>query len=63
MIRVEITPGSITVTQDDYVVFESLTELSPTYTRSVIIDIDQVVDLLQQITGDEVILTEAIHEQ
>jgi hypothetical protein len=62
MIRVEITPGSIAILQDDYVLYESLTELSLSSPRSVIMDIDQLTELVRELTDDEVILTEEAYE-
>ena len=62
MIRVEITPGSITIFQDDYAIFETLTELSLSSPRSVIMDIEQIMKLVRGLTDDEVILTEDAYE-
>lgn len=62
MIRVEITPGSIIILQDEYVIFESLTELSLSSPRSVIMDIEQMMELVRELTDDEVILTEEAYE-
>ena len=62
MINVEITPGSITILQDDYVIYESLTELSLSSPRSVIMDIDEMIELVRELTDDEVILTEDAYE-
>lgn len=62
MINVEITPGSITILQDDYVLYESLTELSLSSPRSVIMDIDDIIELVRELTNDEVILTEDAYE-
>jgi len=62
MINVEITPGSITILQDNYVLYESLTELSLSSPRSVIMDIDDIIELVRELTNDEVILTEDAYE-
>lgn len=48
--------------QDDYVLYESLTELSLSSPRSVIMDIDDIIELVRELTNDEVILTEDAYE-